>query len=320
MSQVERIYRIDDLLTRYKVVSKATFLGKLEVSDSTLKRDLALFRDRLNAPLVWDRELQGYRYESKEGEKAFELPGLWFNATEIHALLTVQHLLHNLAPELLAPHIKPLMMRLKSLLDEHFPFDALSRIRVHLPQARPYESEHFKPIATAVLQRKRLQIEHYGRFDNKHTKREISPQRLNYYRENWYVDAFCHLRNKVRSFSLDAIKSVKTLDTKAKEISFNRLAKELDSGYGIFKGKKIEWAQLVFTPKRAQWISKETWHPDQKGKWDKTDGSYHLSVPYSDPREISSDILRHIPEVKVKGPKSLQTTIKKLMLEGIKNF
>ncbi len=319
MNQTERIYLIDDLLTRYKVVSIATFLEKLEVSRSTLKRDLAYIRDRLNAPLVWDRDLQGYRYENREGEKSFELPGLWFNAAEIHALLTMQQLLNNLAPSLLTPHIKPLMMRLRDLLDERIPVDALSRIHIHLPQARPYESEHFKTVATAVLQRKRLQISHYSRFDNKYTEREISPQRLNYYRENWYVDAFCHLRNEIRSFSLDAIEKVNILDTNAKEIAFDLLSKELDAGYGIFKGKQIQWAELIFTPKRAQWISKETWHPEQKGKWDEN-GSYYLSVPYSDPREISSDILRHIPEVKVKGPDSLKNIIQKLLLESLKNF
>lgn len=43
----------------------------------------------------------------------YELPGLWLGADEIHALLTMQHLLANLdAGGLLGPHIEPLMKRL----------------------------------------------------------------------------------------------------------------------------------------------------------------------------------------------------------------
>jgi predicted DNA-binding transcriptional regulator YafY len=37
------------------------------------------------------------------------------------------------------------------------------------------------------------------------TEREVSPQRLVHYRDNWYLDAWCHLREDVRSFSIDAI-------------------------------------------------------------------------------------------------------------------
>ena len=47
----------------------------------------------------------------------YELPGLWFSAEEIHALLTVQHLLSNLdTGGLLGPHIQPLLSRLSGLL------------------------------------------------------------------------------------------------------------------------------------------------------------------------------------------------------------
>jgi len=44
------------------------------------------------------------------------LPGLWFNASEIHALLMMQNLLEEVQPGLLGPHIAPLQTRLKSLL------------------------------------------------------------------------------------------------------------------------------------------------------------------------------------------------------------
>lgn len=318
MNRTERLYRIDDLLNLRKVVPVGVFLEELEISLATFKRDLEYLRDRLQAPIIFDRFAGGYRYETQDKGKSFELPGLWFNASEIHALLTMQQLLGNLGPGLLTPHIEPLMARLRALLEgENVPADAFEkRIRIQKLHARTYEPEHFKPIATAVLQRKRLQIEHSSKFDGKATTREVSPQRLNYYRENWYLDAFCHLRNEIRSFSLDSISHVTLTDRKAKDVSEKSLKEVLDSGYGIFSGKKVQWAELAFTPERARWVSKETWHPEQEGRFAE-DGTYHLKVPYSDERELCADILRHVPEVRVVGPRALRQRVREMLVEGV---
>ncbi|NKB15852.1 MAG: WYL domain-containing protein, partial [Sphingomonadales bacterium] len=83
-------------------------------------------------------------------------------------------------------------------------------------------------------------------------EREISPQRLVHYRENWYCDAWCHLRQDVRSFAVDAIQSAQLLDQKAKSVPDRELDEVLAAGYGIFSGRKTVWAKLRFTPERAR--------------------------------------------------------------------
>ena len=54
----------------------------------------------------------------------------------------------------------------------------------------------------------------------------------------------------------------------------------LGAGYGIFSGRKVQWAKLRFTPERARWVSLEQWHPKQKARFEK-DGSYLLEIPFS---------------------------------------
>ena len=117
MSQTERYYKIDQLLHDRKIVSFTTLMEELGISRATLKRDLAYLRDRLNAPIIHDRDAGGYRFDhvTPQVGAQYELPGLWFSAEEIHALLTMQHLLVNLdTGGMLGPHIKPLLSRLKS--------------------------------------------------------------------------------------------------------------------------------------------------------------------------------------------------------------
>jgi predicted DNA-binding transcriptional regulator YafY len=95
MDRTERFYKIDKMLAERKRVTFSELLESLSVSAATLKRDLEYMRNRLNAPIIWDRDDRAYRFEAKNkhvGDQ-YELPGLWFNASEIHALLTMQHLL-----------------------------------------------------------------------------------------------------------------------------------------------------------------------------------------------------------------------------------
>ena len=85
MDRTERFYKIDKLLAERKRVTFNEMLDALSVSPATLKRDLEYMRNRLNAPIIWDREDRAYRFETKTksvGDQ-YELPGLWFNASEI---------------------------------------------------------------------------------------------------------------------------------------------------------------------------------------------------------------------------------------------
>ena len=230
MDRTERFYQINQLLQERRSVPLAVLMEELDVSRATLKRDLEYLRERLHAPIVWDRELRGYRYDAPaDTGPRYALPGLWFNASEAHALLTVEHLLSNLQPGLLGPHVEPLRTRIRLLLDsgDHSAEEVMRRVRVLHMAARPIESEGFESIASGVLARRRLRIRHHNRQTDTRLEREVSPQRLVYYRDNWYLDAWCHLRKALRSFSVDAIERVELLPGKARNVAEKTLEAEL---------------------------------------------------------------------------------------------
>jgi predicted DNA-binding transcriptional regulator YafY len=313
MSGMERIYRIDQLLAGRNAVPRAELMEKLGVSLATLKRDLAYMKDRLHAPIVFDRDLGGYRFEHTGARigPQYELPGLWFSAEEIHALLTMQHLLANLdSGGLLGPHIQPLLARLSGLLGsaDNPAEEMKKRIRIETVGARRFHLSHFQAVGSAMLRRKRLLIRYHARGSNEEAEREISPQRLIYYRDNWYLDAWCHLRDDLRAFSLDAVQAAAIVEKKAKEVSEKRLDQVLGSGYGIFSGDEVTWATLLFTPERARWVAAEKWHPKQKGRV-LEDGRYELQVPYADDRELLMDILKFGADCEVVAPLSLKQRV-----------
>lgn len=137
-----------------------------------------------------------------------------------------------------------------------------------------------------------------------------------HYRSNWLLDAWCHRRNGLRSFSLDNIVQPHLEPLAAIDVPADELDQILGSGYGIFSGMDVQWATLRFTPERARWVAAEQWHPAQRGSWD-DQGRWVLNIPYSDDRELVMDILRHTPEVEVLGPMTLRQRVLDRLREGL---
>lgn len=284
---------------------------ELEVSEASIKRDIEFLRDRLCCPLDWDRARKGYviRDDPLTGAR-FELPGLWFDSSEVWALLTMLQLLEGIQPGLLEDQVNPLKERLRSLLTQGTSSAKPIEKKVKLIHFAPrkVEPKDFQLIAGALLEGKRLQLSYWNRERKEATERQISPQQLVHYRENWLLDAWCHQKNAIRTFALEAIKKVQLLPEKAYEVSQEELREHFESGYGIFAGQARHRARLKFTPERAQWVAAESWHPDQSSCHLK-DGSYVLEVPYSNDQELIMDLLRHSPEVEVLGPPALRAKL-----------
>lgn len=322
MTRMVRLYMIDQLLSSRSHVTFSELQDALEVSRATLKRDLAFMRDQLNAPIVYDRDLGAYRFDQvgMPGPR-YQLPGLWLNGSEAYALLTASQLLVDMEPGELGEQAAALRSRLMAILsaDGIDPEVVSKRIRLLHNQRRSASSAHFQQVARATLDGLRLRITHHNRNTGEHTEREISPQRLTHYRENWYVEAWCRTREAIRSFALDAIESVVVTTMPVQRVSEQELDAVLGSGFGIFNGMDVQWAVLRFTPSRAQWVSKQVWHPEQKTRW-LDDGSYELEVPFTDARELVNEVMWHGSEVTVVIPESLRASIKLALLNTLSNY
>jgi len=312
MSRTDRLYRIDQILSERRVAPLEVFLDALEVSRATFKRDLEYLRERFNAPIIWDRKAGGYRYDAQRGQAgpAYALPGLWFSAGELYALLAAQKLLADLEPGILSAHLSPLQARLSALLESagQSAEEVARRVRLLSIARRAVAPACFAAVAQALFSRRRLEIEAWNRARNEVNTRIVSPQRLVHYRDNWYLDAWCHWRRALRSFALDTLRRVAPLPQPAREISEARLDAHYAAAYGIFSGKPRRRAVLRFSPERARWVSRERWHPAQRGET-LPDGSYRLVVPYADERELAMDILRHGRHVVVEAPPALRRRV-----------
>ena len=312
MSDMERLHKIKYMIQARQYVPLQDFLGELEISKATFKRDLEYLRSRMNASIIYDRFHGGYCFDKQSIGSKVELPGLWFSEEEVTALALTQYLLAGLdRGGIIEPHIAPLTSIIDGILGQgETPAKELrKRIKVFGMSARKTDVECFQEIGMALLKRKRLQITYYARSTNETTEREISPQRLIFYRDNWYLDAYCHSRKDLRSFAVDSIKKAYITNNKAEEISEKQLQEVFAESYGIFSGKANQRAKLKFSPERARWVANETWHSEQSGTFDQN-GNYILEFNYNHDPELLMDILKYGADVEVLAPLSLRKRVK----------
>ncbi len=316
MDRTERFYKIELLIRTRGSVPFADLMDELGVSRATLKRDLEYLRERLDAPIVYDRFANGYtfRADARDARQVkHELPGLWFSEREIHALLTMHQLIGGLDEGgVLARHLQPLLDKLYGMLgtSDAEARELTRRVKVMSPARRPVAPKHFELIGGALTRRQRVHLHYWVRSRREMTERTVSPQRLVHWRSTWYLDAWCHATDALRRFALDAIREAEVLESpRAKEVPLKTIEAELDAGYGVFSGARVQWATLAFTPEAAQWVRHEQWHPQQEQKLH-GDGSLTLRLPYADATELAMDILRHGDQVRVLAPASLVAQVR----------
>lgn len=320
MERIERIHALHRILTaaRYPVTVQR-LQEDLECSRATVYRDLAYLRDYLMAPVVGNGEA-GFRYDTSEGDR-FELPGLWLSSEELHALLAAQQLLMRSGGGVLSNALAPLQQRIEKLLDEHAGGRRLpvERVRVIPHRTRRQDETAFRTVATAVLDRKRLTFEYRARSTDERTRRSVSPQRLTHYRENWYLDAWDHERDALRSFSVDRISAARIGEEPARDVADDELDQHLASSYGIFSGAPKGWATILFSAKAARWVADEHWHSQQQGRF-LPDGRYELKVPYSAGRELLMDVMHYGNDAEIVEPVVLREQAKTMLELALSNY
>ena len=310
MNKQDRIYQLDQFFKARHFPSEIkSICAALQCSKASAHRYINELRDNYGAPI--ENHGNGFCYNAST---KFELPGLWFSNEELHALLAAHQYLCLIEPGLTEPgliesQIKPLRQRIENILSKHHqhPGTALQRIRLLGIGMRRSNQLYFRHIASAVLLRKRLHIHYTRRSDGSDSERDVSPQHLSHYRDNWYLDAWCHTKNDLRTFALDQISQCRTLESPAREMDEATLNNHYASAYGIFAGVADKIATLKFNSKRARWIEKENWHPQQQGEWRGED--YYLQLPYNNPTELIMDILKYGTDVEVIAPQELRDAV-----------
>lgn len=316
LDRVFALYRI--LMTSRYAVPLERILEELRCSKATFYRTLGTLRHRLGVPVAYENRYDGYRVDRTDGE-SHEFPGLWFTSDEIESLACLDQVVSGIQPGVLDIVLAPVRKRIEGLLEAQGIGREWKRaVRVVPIRSREYRGDILKRCTEGALRKKKLEISYRALSTDTLTSRTVSPQTVLRYRDNWYLDAWCHHREELRTFSVSRIESAEILNKKARCVSPDKLDQHFASAYGIFSGESRAIACVAFTGMAARAVSHEQWHPEQIGRWDDS-GRYILQIPFGDERELMMDILQWGDRAEILSPESLRERVVSVV-EKMKNI
>lgn len=319
MKSLDKVYRLHSILKYARSYLPANeLIEKLDCSDSTLEKTIRELREMYGAPIIYDRRYKGYKYI---GEEKFELPGIWFSGDELAALFAIHQLLSEIPDGLLTEKLSKIKERIEKTAEKASlsPDKWAECIRILPMTFRKPNDVAFRVAVEGIIRRKRIEITYEGTLKPV-SSRKISPIRLVRYRDNWYLDAYCHACNGLRQFELSRTISAKITNESSFRVPKKETEEFFADSYGIFSGKADKKAVIRFKGIAAKIVSKEIWHRNQKGTYDPTSETYTLSIPYKDDRELIMDILRWGDLAEVIDPPELRQNIINILKSTLRNY
>jgi predicted DNA-binding transcriptional regulator YafY len=228
---------------------------------------------------------------------------------ELIALLTIQHIIAGMTSKTLTDVFSPLQKRLDKYLKiivKH-PAEWADKIKILDIHYRKIPPGIFVRLTEAIAREYVIKFCYTSSF-GKETLRVVSPQQLVRYKDNWYLDAWCHENNALRIFSLDNIRDMKHANKQYFRPEEGTIHEIYATSYGIFSGKPMAIAKIRLTGLAARYAKREIWHPEQV-LTDNKDGSVEIDLPYSKPHELLREILSWGNEAEILEPVSLREEI-----------
>lgn len=304
------MYNLDRLLTFYNLLQYSKYpVSMSRLTDELGCSDKQVYKLRRQIESAFKVSINtgkgGFSFDDEDGEKN-SVPGLWFKSDEIEVLIYLEKLLEDLGTGIFSSLLMPIKGHMEKLLDSNDSSIEELRNKVKLISigSREVCPKTLRTSLSATLSGKKLKIL-YKKVGCSEEYRVISPQIIYRYKDNWYVYAWCDLRNSLRTFSLNRVKEQTVLEQSGKTIGNDVLIKNFESTYGIFSGEQEFIAKIAFYGVAADEVSQEIWHPQQKGTLS-DDGVYYLELPCGNPQELIMDIMRWGPLAKVIYPDMLK--------------
>jgi predicted DNA-binding transcriptional regulator YafY len=282
---------------------------ELEAEPRTIYRDL----DALQLggfPLYSEKDGKNSYWRMVDGFKS-HLP-LPFTMTELMSLHMSQDLLRVFDGTVFQESIESLFDKVKTALPPET-IRYLDRIshRVSIGFGPTKNHKKVKDIISnaseATGQRKRVQIEYIAASTGEVTTRKVDPYQVWAMNGGFYLIGLCRLRESVRTFALERVKSLSMLDESFHYPEDFSLEDYLQTAFKVMRGDP-EIVQIQFAPWVAGIVRERIWHPTQEIR-EQGDGSLVATLEVPINYEIISWILGFGSTAEVLQPRSLRNQI-----------
>jgi predicted DNA-binding transcriptional regulator YafY len=210
MRRADRLFHIIQLIRGRRLTTAAYLAQRMEVSDRTIYRDIA------------DLQFQGVPIEGEAGVgyrlgAGFDLPPMMFTQDEAKALVASVRMAQVWLDPVLAQGAQDALGKILSVLtvDARVAAEALA---VYAPQGGLPESAQrtLQTLREAVQERRKVFI-NYRDLSEKASERTLRPLGCFYWGKVWTLAAWCEQRADFRTFRVDRVTYVRSLEERFRD-------------------------------------------------------------------------------------------------------
>jgi len=282
--------------------------AELEVSTKSIQRDLEFMRDRLDLPIAYHPQRFGYHYTGE----VTSFPTMHITEGELVALVIAEKALEQYRG---TQFEKPLLSAIRKI-EQSLP-DTISLNLADIEQTISFRTraepilnlEIFDTLAKATAGRKQLEITYRKAGSRNGETRVVDPYHLANINGEWFLFAFDHLRQDIRTFAPARIQSSKaTGQTFPRPQKFS-LEKRLRDSFGVHSGAGQFEVRLRFKARVADYIREKKWHESQHLR-ELKNGDVELDLKLSSLAEVQRWVLSWGGDVRVLQPRELRESVR----------
>ena len=310
--QLSRQWRLIQLIDRPQGMTVDDAARDLAVTIRTVWRDLDVLQ-KAGFPLYTERAADGNRgiwHVTEEFKRALPLK---LTLGELAALLMSRDLLSPLGVSMLGPEVASAFDKIQSVLSGDA-LKILDQVRERL-DVRPAgaklqapAAEHLPKIHHALAEHRTLRTRYYSASRDSEDMRGVDPYYLTLFNGGLYLVGHCHLRDAVRTFAVERMRTVELTRARFEVPSDFNAERYLEGAWGILRGDLVN-VRVVFARSLAPYIRERLWHPSQKLR-DLPDGRVEMALQVADTLEVRRWLLGYGLEAEVIAPENLRERLR----------
>jgi predicted DNA-binding transcriptional regulator YafY len=296
----------------------AALAKELEVTPRTVKRDLDIMRNDLNAPIKYDREKRGFQYT----DPGWALPLSRLTEGEMLAFFIAENALRFIGHKPEAQKLKQALAKIASQLPAEVSISLATLGESVSFQNRDFvqvDLQVLDKLALAAISQTTIEFDYYSPYNRQHSHRKADVHLLHNFAGDWYAVSFDHERQDFRDFHAARMSNL------AKTGKGFELQKGWDAddylarGFSMMRGGRMTTVVIHFDDYQAQWIRERNFfHPEEKRE-ELPDGSLRLSFKIGENglEAVARFCLQYAGRCRAEKPKKLRALVKEKLRKGL---
>jgi predicted DNA-binding transcriptional regulator YafY len=305
---LERMLRIHEELRRSEHTNCTKLAATFEVSRKTIVRDIAFMRDRLDLPIEFDPQTNGYRYS----RPVSAFPTVHVSEGELLALLVARKALEQYRGTPFHRQLEASFEKLTAGLKDRISFSPADELRsvsfknVGLGKA---DLAVFNALSSAVLRQQEIEFDYRKPGETQAARRRVQPYHLAHRENLWYLVGFDQERGALRTFALPRISQPAVLKTQFTRPADFSPEKFFASALGVLGGERNYRVVIRFSANVADRVREREWHESQELRTLRA-GGLELTLQLGALPEIERWVLTWGSDAEVMQPKELRERLR----------